>query len=226
MAIVTSIRHTHITNDHNEGADYFKKFLHYAEMVSTGNMKMARLILDGLVLKEQKVKAGIDLLAVTTTQVKKALENKGYIVDEYIGQSNFKCTLGVKRSSGESSYSMGILIDDDRHYQNDDLVEQYFQRPSILQAFGWQIVSVFAKDWVEDSDRILQKLIDQLNGITNVNPTEQQVEPVTIPDNRNDTDLHLKSSNQPINKNFGRSPRTMINCIFVLAESEQWGRRK
>jgi superfamily I DNA and/or RNA helicase/predicted DNA-binding WGR domain protein len=189
MAIVTSIRHTHITNDHNEGADYFKKFLHYAEMVSTGNMKMARLILDGLVLKEQKVKAGIDLLAVTTTQVKKALENRGYIVDEYIGQSNFKCTLGVKRSSGESSYSMGILIDDDRHYQNDDLVEQYFQRPSILQAFGWQIVSVFAKDWVEDSDRILQKLIDQLNGITNVNPTEQQGEPVTMPDNRNDTDL-------------------------------------
>ena len=44
MAIVSSIKHHHITNDYNDGANFFKRFLHYAEMVSTGNMGLATSI--------------------------------------------------------------------------------------------------------------------------------------------------------------------------------------
>ena len=50
MAIVNSIRHFNITNEHNEGANYLKRFLHYAELISNGNMAMARTVLDSLVL--------------------------------------------------------------------------------------------------------------------------------------------------------------------------------
>jgi predicted DNA-binding WGR domain protein len=84
-------------------------------------------------------------------------------VDEKIGQSSFKCSLGVKRQSEDREYSLGILVDDEAHYNNDDLVEQYFLRPSILQAFGWRMISVFAKDWLEDSHRVLLSIEKRLN---------------------------------------------------------------
>jgi len=171
MAIVSSIKHQHITNDYNEGAAYFKRFLHYAEMVSTGNMRQARHILDSLVTKEPAgALASTDKPAgetrhsrTTIAQIKQALETSGYIVDEMIGQSSFKCTLGIKKNAGDAHYSLGLLVDDEGHYNNDNLVEQYYQRPAVLRAFGWKLMQVFAKDWLEDRPRVLSAILQQLS---------------------------------------------------------------
>lgn len=164
MAIISSVRHHHITNDYNDGANYLKRFLHYAEMVSIGNMTAARNILDGLITNE-RVKAKIESTSsVIASQIKKELEAKGYFVEEQIGQSNFKCSLGVKRKENDTEYSLGIMVDDENHYSNDDLVELYFQRPAILRSFGWQLAHVFAKDWLENSEKVLTSLIRRLEG--------------------------------------------------------------
>ncbi|HSC38635.1 MAG TPA: AAA domain-containing protein, partial [Chitinophagaceae bacterium] len=165
MAIVSSIRQQHITNDYNEGANYLKRFLHYAEMVSIGNMRMARTILDSLVTRDtEEAAAPLPVLAYTITQIKTALEAAGYWVDELIGQSSFKCSLGIKKNPDDALYSLGVLVDDERHYDNDNLVEQYYQRPAMLRAFGWQVKMVFAKDWMEDPQRVLAGLLKALDG--------------------------------------------------------------
>jgi predicted DNA-binding WGR domain protein len=176
MAVVSSIKQQHITNDYNEGAAYFKRFLHYAEMVSTGQMRQARQILDRLVTKEETgaatpaggTGAGNEPLRATIAQIKEALEKAGYAVDELIGQSSFKCTLGIKKKPDDPAYSLGLLVDDDSHYNNSNLVEQYYQRPAMLRAFGWTLLPVFAKDWLEDRPRvwtaILQALDDNADG--------------------------------------------------------------
>lgn len=167
MAVVSSIRHQHITNDYNEGAAYLKRFLHYAEMVSTGNMRQARNILDSLVAKDREPgKNGSAAPAATehiTHQVKAALEAAGYTVDEMIGQSSFKCTLGIKKKHDDPVYSLGLLVDDEGHYNNANLVEQYYRRPATLRAFGWNLVQVFAKDWLEDRQRVLAGIWQQLD---------------------------------------------------------------
>ena len=164
MAVVSSIRHFHITNDYNEGANYFKRFLQYAEMVSTGNMQAARSILDTLITTEKSRLHQVSQFTVTSAQVKAALEAKGYTVDEQIGQSSFKCTLAIKKHPQDRQYTMGILIDDEKHYGNNDLVEQYYQRPSILQAFGWKVITVFSKDWLEDPQYVLSIILRRLEG--------------------------------------------------------------
>ena len=175
MAIVSSIRYNHITNDYNDGANYFKRFLHYAEMVSTGNMNVARTILDGLITNEQKKKEITSTISITTVQIKKALEAKGYIVNEQIGQSDFKCNLAIKKNAEDTNYCLGILIDDEFHYRNSDLVEQYYQRPSILKSFGWQMTNVFAKDWLENSNRVLDTIIKQVEQGTDFkDPSENE----------------------------------------------------
>jgi predicted DNA-binding WGR domain protein len=133
-------------------------------MVSIGNMGAARTILESLMTDKQKKQTGKPELSETNRQIISGLESAGYVVDERIGQSSFKCTLGVKKKLEDTYYSLGILVDDDFHYKNEDLVEQYYQRPSILGAFGWQIATVFAKDWLEDSHRVFDSLLKLLEG--------------------------------------------------------------
>ena len=164
MAVISSIKHHHITNEHNDGARYFKRFLHYAEMVSSGRMEEARNILDSLLPPDNTaMRQDTAQLSVTIQQVKSALQSAGFTVDEAVGQSSFRCTLAVKRRPDDSQYSLGILMDDEQHYRNNNLVEQYYQRPAILQAFGWKIAHVYAKDWLADRNRVLEMLLASLH---------------------------------------------------------------
>ncbi len=155
MAVVSSIRHTAITNEYNEGANYLKRFLQYAETVSLGQMKGARSILDSLLLRKDAGSADIRPFLVRE-QIKQQLQAMGYVVDELIGQSDFKCSLAVKATSGDQAYTLGILLDDEKHYMNDNLIEQYYQRPAILERFGWKVLSVFSRDWLHQPQKVME----------------------------------------------------------------------
>ena len=45
MAVVSSIRHSAITNDHNDGARTLKNYLRYVEAMSSADMETARRVL-------------------------------------------------------------------------------------------------------------------------------------------------------------------------------------
>lgn len=172
MAVVSSIRHHHITNEYNEGANYFKRFLQYAELISTGDMKTARGILDSLVLnKKEKQHTQSD--SVILSQIKEQLEKRGYEVAEQVGQSDFKCSLAVKAKPGDATYALSILVDDDKHYKNDNLLEQYYQRPAILQTFNWRTINVFAKDWLHQPDKVIEQIIKRLQQEPGQSPLEE-----------------------------------------------------
>jgi len=157
MAVVSSIRHGAITNEYNEGANYFKRFLQYAEMVSLGQMQGARSILDSLVLRKQEGSAN-SRPSLVREQIRQQLQALGYVVDEQIGQSDFKCSLAVKARAGDQAYMLGILLDDERHYQNDNLIEQYYQRPAILERFGWKVMQVFSRDWLHQPQKVMEQV--------------------------------------------------------------------
>lgn len=160
MAVISSIKHTAITNDYNEGASYFKRFLYYAESVSDGNMLQARSILNSLQAnKQQKTIIKQDVIL---QQVKMALQKRGYEVAENIGQSTFKCSLAVKADKADADYSLGLLIDDDHHYDNKNILEQYFQRPEVLQTCGWKVMHIYAKDWLNDREWVIDTIVRKI----------------------------------------------------------------
>ena len=163
MAVISSIKHTDIKNDYNEGANYLKLFLQYAEEVSNGNMKGARSILDKLILKKGHYPAQVQQ-GIVTQQIKKQLEEKGYDVHVQVGQSDFKCSLAVKLKQDDLNYALAILIDDDKHFSNDNIIEQYFQRPAILKEIGWRQISVFTKDWLHDPEKVMSAIVKALHG--------------------------------------------------------------
>ena len=161
MAIVSSIKYNNITNEYNEGANYFRRFLQYAESVSTGNMQTARTILDGLVVNKTSTQetAGSNIVL---KEIKERLQKMGYEATAQVGQSDFKCSLAVKLNPADEEYALSILIDDDKHYSNLNLIEQYYQRPAILQSFGWRTMHVFAKDWLQQPEKIMEQIIRRL----------------------------------------------------------------
>ncbi|WP_276502432.1 AAA domain-containing protein [Terrimonas pollutisoli] len=157
MAVISSIQYHHITNEYNEGANYFRRFLQYAENVSGGNMQTARTILDSLVVNK-KENGSLANTTVVLKEIKQRLERQGYEVTEQVGQSDFKCSLAVKAKPGDEEYTLSILIDDERHYNNANLVEQYYQRPAILQSFGWRSMHVFGKDWLQQPEKVMEQI--------------------------------------------------------------------
>jgi predicted DNA-binding WGR domain protein len=160
MAVISSIRHPAITNEYNEGANYLKRFLQYAEMVSLGQMQGARSILDSLVLRKDE---GAEIRpSLVREQIRQQLQALGYEVDEQIGQSDFKCSLAVKAQPGDQAYTLGILLDDEKHYLNDNLIEQYYQRPAILERFGWKVLPVFSRDWLHQPQKIMDLILKLL----------------------------------------------------------------
>ncbi len=161
MAVISSIRYDQITNEYNEGAGYLRRFLEYAEFVSTGQMAMARTILDRLTPRDHG-EAGVLSPTVIRTQIKEQLTAMGYEVAGPVGQSDFTCSLAVKRNSGDEEYSLAILIDDEGHYRNENLVEQYYQRPAILRDFGWKVLPVYAKDWLHQPQRVMEEIVRAL----------------------------------------------------------------
>lgn len=163
MAVISSIRHSAITNEYNEGANYLKRFLQYAEMISQGQMAGARTILDSMVLRRAEGGAAVRPSRVRD-QIKQQLQAMGYVVDEQVGQSDFKCSLAVKARPDDEAYVLGILLDDEKHYLNENLIEQYYQRPAILQRFGWKVLPVYSRDWLHQPQKIMdmiRKLLEE-----------------------------------------------------------------
>jgi superfamily I DNA and/or RNA helicase/predicted DNA-binding WGR domain protein len=187
MAIISSIKHFNIKNEYNEGANYFKNFLHYAELISTGNTATARMILDGLVPDKSQRNSKPEK-SIVLYQIRQALEKLGYEVTENVGQSSFKCSLGVKAKPGDEEYTLGILLDDDTHYSNDNLLEQYYKRPGILQSFGWRIINIFSKDWLQQPEKVIKQIIKRITEepkpIEVESLEEKIIQPVSEPENQ------------------------------------------
>ncbi|HEY4248473.1 MAG TPA: AAA domain-containing protein [Lacunisphaera sp.] len=172
MAVVSSIKHFDITNDFNDGANCLRNFLEYSAAASAGDGTTARRVLQAAnPLGPSKAEAApSDIVA---TQIAAALAEQGWTVDKEVGHSTFRLPLAVRRAD-DDCYSLGILIDDDRHYAQRDLLERYLQRPGILSAFGWRLTTIYTKDWLQDPEGGMRQVLRALSG-------EKEPEP-EIPD--------------------------------------------
>jgi hypothetical protein len=159
MAVVSTIRHEAITNDHNEGAAALKNFLRYAECLSRGDADTARRVLEGMnpLTRGTSPVARHGRADDVTVQLAAALRARGHAVDEQVGQSRFRCDLAV-RVNGSTHYALGILVDTATHYENRNVLERYVSRPRILDAFGWQVMQVLAKDWLHAPEAVLEQV--------------------------------------------------------------------
>lgn len=154
MVLVSSIRHTHITNDYNDGARALKNFLHYAESLSQGDSAMARQVLDGLNPLQRRSLTPLTEGSFLADQIAAALNQRGWSAPTSAGQSRFRCDVAV-RLPGSDRHQLAVLLDTS---DAADVLERFHTRPSILRAFGWQVVVVTAKDWWHEPESVLNRI--------------------------------------------------------------------
>ncbi len=161
VVVVSSIKHTDIKNDYNDGARYFARYLQYAEHISNGAVEQAAQVLRSLhQSKGQPVQNEEEQLLVSS-QVAAFLREQGWLVSADVGQSLFKCSLAV-RKEGDQEFRLGILLDDARHYSNSNVLEQYVQRPAVMRSFGWKVQRVLTRDWIYRQDTVKKLLLQAL----------------------------------------------------------------
>lgn len=213
MALVSSIRHTDITNDYNDGANNLKNFLQYAEAVSKGDTTTARRVLENLNPLSRKALAPLTKGDAVVDQLASALRARGHSVDLNVGQSKFRCDLAV-RGDSDILYQLGILVDTDGHYANPNLLERYLMQPSILSAFGWRFALILTKDWFHNPEDVLNRIEKLLEGQDVVEETdipeeetpdrtiaatsEKATPPITVPPVIPSSAVTEKTTSQPL----------------------------
>jgi len=172
MAVVSSIHAGDITNDYNEGAACFKNYLHYTEAVSAGRSESARRVLHGL-CRWHEIDADVDIVSSDTVaeQLAAAISPHGWLVDRAVGQSHFRCDLALRRP-GDSVYRLGVLVDNAAYYEQSDILERDVMRPRLLRDFGWNVCQVFAKDWYQTPNRVLERVLRLAGGEADLDPRE------------------------------------------------------
>lgn len=98
-------------------------------------------------------------------QLSSALADHGLLVDQAVGQSHFRCDLAVRRP-GDAAYRLGVLVDTRDYYEQSDVLERDVMRPRLLRDFGWNVCRVFAKDWYQDRQPVVERVLRLVDGET------------------------------------------------------------
>ena len=157
MVVISSINSNDITNDYNDGARCLKGYLQYTRAASIGNSEVVGNVLRELTIHRSH-EAESQEADIVATQLAEALKARGLEVDFHVGQSLFRCDLGV-RHANQSHYVVGILVDSLSSYEQTDLIERELMKPNLLRAFGWNVVQVLAKDWYHAPQQVLDEVI-------------------------------------------------------------------
>ncbi len=157
MVVVSSIRHTAITNEYNDGANCLRRYLEYAEALSSGERAAADRVLDACCPSRSRAGTNAGGPDAVVKALADGLRARGFEVATGVGASHLRCDLAV-RSPGASGYQLGVLVDTAAHYQNADALERYVQRPGVLSSAGWVTTLVLAKDVHEDAQGVLRRL--------------------------------------------------------------------
>ena len=164
MAVVSSIQYLDIKNIYNDGANSLRGYLQYAAAMSSGDFALARVVLRTLGPRggSRPEDAARDTVVIALAS---ALEARGLEAALAVGHSHFRCDLAVKRP-GDPAYGLAVFVDTDAYYREHDVLERDVLRPKLLRSFGWKVIHVLAKDWLEDPQAVVQRVQDRLAGET------------------------------------------------------------
>lgn len=139
----------------------FGRYLKYAHAVSNGNLDTATGILNsfgmqGAITARKSSRFALD--------VKRRLEELGYLVSAEIGSSGFFIDLGVHHPKMQSNFLMGIECDGAIFHSTPYARDRDKIREELLVSRGWKIERVWSQDWsknwraeIERIDSILKK---------------------------------------------------------------------
>ncbi|KWB32957.1 DNA helicase [Burkholderia cepacia] len=156
MAVVSTIQADAITNVHNDGAAALRAFLQFAQASATGQFDRAQAVLGALNQGARDAFTRRTSPDAIRDALADALRARGHRVDVDVGRSQFRCDLAIVDAT-KQGYALAILLDNPSSIVA-DTAERYVFRTGILRAFGWRVLDIPGKDWLDDSAGVLARI--------------------------------------------------------------------
>jgi hypothetical protein len=159
MMVVSSIEGAHITNTYNSGANALRKYLTYAQAASVGDAgSMAAALVEYSRAGASEAEGDGQLVA---DQIAEELRARGFVAVRNYGQSTLKCHIAAKRAGhgATEDFHLAIQVDDSAHYGDADLAARYVVKPGVLSTFGWNVMTVLAKDWHAGRAKVMERIV-------------------------------------------------------------------
>ena len=150
------------------GAADFRAFLDYARR---GAASYLGLPPGGSADAEDALAAGIEA----------ELTALGWRCTRNLGVSDFKVDLGVLHPQRYEELLAGISLDSATYAAANTARDRDVLRSSVLTSLGWRMLRVWALDWWQDRERVLQNLHAALNRCVELGPPQQPDMPELLP---------------------------------------------
>ncbi|QIY84001.1 DUF3320 domain-containing protein [Chryseobacterium sp. NEB161] len=153
-----------------EGVAGLKAFLHFAEK---GHLS----------IRPEDIQETRNKQHLSET-ISKRLKEKGVEVKCNIGTSGFKVDIGIVHPDKPEQYILGIVVDGHYYYNARTTNDREMVMPSVLKALGWNIHRVWTIDWYENSEKIVDTIIEKVKQLqTRSEDYEEKItEPVVLPE--------------------------------------------
>ena len=110
---------------------------------------------------------------VIAKQVAQAVERLGYTVVTGVGRSKFKVDIAVSAPDSPDKYLLGILIDGEGYRDTQTTRDREIVQPSVLTGLGWNVMRLWSVDWINNPQRVVDRIAEVLNNCQNPAPKEE-----------------------------------------------------
>ena len=139
-----------------KGVEGLKKFLEFAER-GTIITQSTTGVQSPLVAPQHES----DLVRLISEE----LRNNGYDVETMVGRSQFKIDIAVVNPDNDQEYILGILCDGRNYYDTKTTRDREIVQPNVLGGLNWNVMRVWAVDWYENRQQVIDRILKRLDDI-------------------------------------------------------------
>ena len=113
--------------------------------------------------EEMEVEKSIETIA---KQISDRIRRAGKKVVNFVGRSDFKVDIAITDERNPDKYKLGIIIDGKNYFALPSSRDREIVVPSVLKGLGWELHRVWAIDWLNEPDKVMEGIFSHLANIT------------------------------------------------------------
>lgn len=111
------------------------------------------------------------------SEIANEIKKLGYKVNCNIGCSKYKIDIGIVDPENNDNYILGILADGENCKNSATSKDRFVLQPSVLKGLGWKIMRIWTLDWLDNSDRVIEKIKSEIDkAISNKNKKTESLD--------------------------------------------------
>lgn len=155
------------------------------------------------------------------TQIAERLRERGWTVETSIGTSRFKVDLGLVDPDNPDRFILGVMCGGESFRTAQAAYDREVLQKNVLQGLGWEIERVFAMDWLENEDSVIDQLIRRAEDILSIKNKQGIVTQLEIQEQQEPVDPLSKQRQRPYQMH-SLQPRKLMMNEFLSVPNANW----